>query len=146
MTQFRRFDVRAALQALESEGEPDATSAIPAIPSPENSNNSENSVKPDRTPTDQNAWNAIQAGRGISCRSQVLDGEVVYWVRDERIRAKLQARHPNTVIYTLSEIATLIDQCCSSKQLKAIHAAKKILGGVIRPSVENNGMISKCLK
>jgi hypothetical protein len=75
-------------------------------------------------------WKAIQEGHAVPVRSSVLN-EVVYWVRDESVMAKLQEGHPGAVIYNLGELQELLRSGCTPELLRPIHEAKKILGGVL---------------
>jgi IMP dehydrogenase/GMP reductase len=125
---------RGAFLESSSSSEPESPGMVSAVSAIRPSGASGTSV------SDVDAWEAMQAGHAVHVRSEFL-GETVIWVRDEGVRERVQARHPRTVIYTLAELQELIRACCNPDRLPTIHAAKKILGGIVRPNIPEGGKL-----
>ncbi len=92
---------------------------------------------PDTPPTDPFTREAIQdikAGKAVPVWSAVLE-EWLWFVRDEKSKAKLIAQGCQTPIYTLGELAVVADLRLNSgfgpEDLRPVHAIKKKFGAAI---------------
>jgi len=88
-------------------------------------------------PFNQEAMDAIKRGQVVPVWSELL-GEWLYWVKGEPERRKLLAKGRTVPIYTLGELALVVDW--PAEDIKAAHAFKKPFNGVISlsmPTKEN---------
>lgn len=138
MSAFPKFDVDAEIEKL---GCGVATPAIPATQPPKSSGISKSSNRipanwndhPDIPPTDPFTREAIQdikAGKAVPVWSAVLL-EWLWFVRDEKAKAKLIAGGCQVPIYTLGELAIVVDRKLGPDGLKHVHAIKKKFGATI---------------
>jgi len=89
---------------------------------------------PDTPPSDPFTREAIQdikAGKAVPVWSNVLE-EWLWFVRDETAKGKLVAEGCEVPIYTLGELAVVVDRNLGPDGLKDIHAIKKKIGGDIQ--------------
>jgi hypothetical protein len=67
--------------------------------------------------------------RGIvAIESALLDGEVIYFARDEEHAQKVPT---GAVVYTLEELRAIVQNPPGQGQLKQIHEAKKMFSGKV---------------
>ena len=88
---------------------------------------------PDTPPSDSFTRETIQgikAGMAVPVWSAVL-GEWLWFVRDEKAKAKLVAEGCQVPIYTLGELAVVVDKKLGPDGLKDVHAIKKKFGATI---------------
>ena len=88
---------------------------------------------PDTPPSDPFTKEAIQdikAGKAVPVWSTVLE-EWLWFVRDEQAKAKLIAEGCQPPIYTLGELAVVVDRQLGPDGLKDVHAIKKKFGAAI---------------
>jgi hypothetical protein len=92
---------------------------------------------PDAPPIDpftREAVQDIQAGKAVPVWSAVLE-EWLWFVRDEKAKAKLVAEGCHSPIYTLGELAVVADMRLNSsfgaEDLKRVHAVKQKLDAAI---------------
>ena len=92
---------------------------------------------PDTPPTEpftKEAIQAIKAGKAVPVWSAVLE-EWLWFVRDEKAKAKLVTEGCQAPIYTLGELAVVADMRLNSsfgsEDLKRVHAIKKKFGAAI---------------
>lgn len=62
-------------------------------------------------------------------RSKTLGGEVVIWVKDERVA--IPERWRNAVTYTLEELRRIAERRVPSEELRKLHEAKRLFEGRI---------------
>ncbi len=84
----------------------------------------------DSIPFNQAAMDAIKAGYPVRVWLGVVN-ESAWWVRGEAEREKLLAEGEKEPIYTLGELAVIVNM--SDQDVKNIHALKRDMGAVIRP-------------
>ena len=88
---------------------------------------------PDTPPSDPFTREAIQdikAGKAVPVWSAVLE-EWLWFVRDETAKAKLVVEGCQVPIYTLGELAIVVDRKLGPDGLKDVHAIKKKFGAAI---------------
>ena len=88
---------------------------------------------PDTPPTDPVTRETIQdikGGKAVPVWSAVLE-EWLWFVRDETAKAKLVAEGCKVPIYTLGELAIVVDSKLGPEGLKDVHAVKKKFGAAI---------------
>ncbi len=79
----------------------------------------------------QEAMDAIKAGYPVRVWLGVVN-EWAWWVRGEAEREKLLAEGEKEPIYTLGELAVIVNM--SDQAVKNMHALKRDMGAVIRPA------------
>jgi hypothetical protein len=89
---------------------------------------------PDAPPTDPFTSEAIQnikAGKAVPVWSSVLE-EWLWFVRDEKAKVRLVAEGCQVPIYTLGELAVVVNSKLGPDGLTDVHAIKKKFGGDIQ--------------
>jgi hypothetical protein len=81
-------------------------------------------------PFNQEAMDAIQRGQAVPVWSELL-GEWLYWVKGETERKQLLAEGCKVPIYTLGELAVVIQH--DPEDIKKLHAMKRTVNGTIQP-------------
>ncbi len=93
----------------------------------------------DSTPFNQAAMDAIKAGYPVHVWLGIVN-EWAWWVRGEAEREKLLAEGEKEPIYTLGELAVIVNM--SDQDVKNMHAYKREFNAVIGPA-SRNGKQSK---
>ena len=138
MSAFPKFDVDAEIEKL---GCGVATPAIPATQPPKSSGISKSSNRipanwndhPDTPPTvafTKEAIQDIKGGKAVPVWSSVLE-EWLWFVRDDTAKAKLVDEGCQVPIYTLGELAVVVDSKLGPEGLKDVHAIKKKFGTTV---------------
>jgi len=80
----------------------------------------------------------VLAKHGIApIRSSTLDGEIIYFARDQAAAGKASK---GAVVYTLDELRVLAKNPPNKEELLKLHTSKKVLGGeVVNPEREIGG-------
>ncbi len=84
----------------------------------------------DSIPFNQAAMDAIKAGYAVRVWLGVVN-ESAWWVHGEAGREKLLAEGKKEPIYTLGELAVIVNM--GDQDVKNMHALKRDMGAVIRP-------------
>jgi hypothetical protein len=77
-------------------------------------------------------WDSIHSGKLVRIWSRTLN-EWIYWVYGETQKEEVARIYPETIVYTLDEIAALISQKVTQEGLRKLHEIKRILGGQLQP-------------
>ena len=111
--------------------------SIPSAPFPSNCNFELPDTPPDpdkSEPFNQAAMDRIKAGEPVRVWSGVL-GEWLYWLRGEPERKALIDRGVELGrIYTLGELAVIINQRWTPQDVRNLHTMKREFGATIEPT------------
>ena len=64
----------------------------------------------------------------VAMRSETLDGEIIYFARDEKAAEQVS---DSAAVYTLKELLVIVQNPPGKEDLKRIHTAKKLFNGTV---------------